>query len=122
MMSPHGCGPGPRILGPSGDAADRRGAAGRHPAHWCPCTDYGSHANYEALREGLRALGYIEGQTIIIECRETAGRYERVTQHADELVRLKVDVLITDGLPAARAAKEATKTIPIVMGARIPSR
>ena len=76
-----------------------------------------SHPNYQALREGLRALGYVEGQTIIIECREAAGRYERVAQHADELVRLKVDVLVTDGLRAARAAKEATKTIPIVMGA-----
>ena len=76
-----------------------------------------SHPNYQALREGLRALGYVEGQTIIIECRETAGRNERVAQHADELVRLKVDVLVTDGLPAARAAKQATKTIPIVMGA-----
>jgi putative ABC transport system substrate-binding protein len=75
------------------------------------------HPNYQALREGLRALGYVEGQTIIIECREAAGRYERVVQHADELVRLKVDVLVTDGLRAARAAKEATKTIPIVMGA-----
>ena len=76
-----------------------------------------SHQNYQALREGLRALGYLEGQTIMVECRETAGRYERVTQHAEELVRLKVDVLITDGLPAARAAKNATKTIPIIMGA-----
>jgi len=76
-----------------------------------------SHPNYEALREGLRALGYVEGQTIIIECREAAGRYERAAGHAAELVRLKVDVLVTDGLPAARAAKQATKTIPVVMGA-----
>jgi len=76
-----------------------------------------SHPNYQALREGLRALGYVEGQTIIIECREAAGRYERAAGHAAELVRLKVDVLVTDGLPAARAAKQATKTIPVVMGA-----
>ena len=76
-----------------------------------------SHPNYQALREGLRALGYVEGQTIIIECREAAGRYERAAEHAAELVRLKVDVLVTDGLPAARAAKQATKTIPVVMGA-----
>ena len=76
-----------------------------------------SHPNYQALREGLRALGYVEGQTIIIECRDAAGRYERTEQHAAELVRLKVDVLVTDGMSAARAAKQATKTIPIVMGA-----
>jgi len=76
-----------------------------------------SHPNYQALREGLRALGYVEGQTIIIECRDAAGRYERVAQHAAELVRLKVDVLVTDGISAARAAKQATRTIPIVMGA-----
>ena len=76
-----------------------------------------SHPNYLALREGLRALGYVEGQTIIIECRDAAGRYERAVEHALELVRLKVDVLVTDGMPAARAAKQATKTIPIVMGA-----
>ena len=76
-----------------------------------------SHPNYQALRDGLRALGYVEGQTIIVECREAAGRYERAEQHAAELVRLKVDVLVTDGLPAARAAKQATKTIPVVMGA-----
>jgi putative tryptophan/tyrosine transport system substrate-binding protein len=75
-----------------------------------------SHPNYQALREGLRALGYVEGTTIIIECREAAGRYERVPELAAELVRLRVDVLVTDGLSPARAAKQATKTIPIVMG------
>jgi putative ABC transport system substrate-binding protein len=76
-----------------------------------------SHPNYQALREGLRSLGYVEGQTIIIECRDAVGRYERAVEHAAELVQLKVDVLVTDGLPAARAAKHATKTIPIIMGA-----
>jgi putative ABC transport system substrate-binding protein len=76
-----------------------------------------AHPNYQALREGLRTLGYVEGQTIIIECREAAGRYERVAEIALELVQLKVDVLLTDGLLPARAAKQATKTIPIVMGA-----
>jgi putative ABC transport system substrate-binding protein len=76
-----------------------------------------SHPNYQALRGGLRALGYVEGKTIIIECRDAAGRYERAVEHAAELVRLKVDVLVTDGMSAARAAKQATKTIPIVMGA-----
>jgi len=75
-----------------------------------------SHPNYQALREGLRALGYVEGKTIIIECREAAGRYERVSALAADLVRLKLDVLVTDGLASARAAKQATTTIPIVMG------
>jgi ABC-type uncharacterized transport system substrate-binding protein len=75
------------------------------------------HPNYQALRQGLGALGYVEGQTIVIECREAAGRYERVAEMAAELVQLKVDVLLTDGLLPARAAKQATKTIPIVMGA-----
>ena len=75
-----------------------------------------SHPNYQALRAGLRALGYVEGKTILIECRAAAGHYERVPPLAAELVRLKVDVLVTDGLSPARAAKQATKTIPIVMG------
>ena len=47
-----------------------------------------AHPNYQALPEGLRALGYVEGQTIIIECRDAAGRYERVAEQAAELVRL----------------------------------
>jgi putative tryptophan/tyrosine transport system substrate-binding protein len=76
-----------------------------------------ANPNYQALREGLRALGYVEGQTIVIECREAARRYERVAEMAAELVQLKVDVLLTDGLLPARAAQQATKTIPIVMGA-----
>ena len=75
-----------------------------------------AHPNYQALREGLSALGYVDGRTIIIECREAAGRHERVSELAAELVRLKVDVLLTDGTQGARAAKEATNTIPIVMG------
>jgi putative ABC transport system substrate-binding protein len=75
-----------------------------------------SHRNYRALREGLRALGYVESKTILIECREAPGHYERVPPLAAELVRLKVDVIVTDGLSPALAAKQATKTIPIVMG------
>jgi len=66
-----------------------------------------------AARAGVRH----EGQTIIIECRDAGGRYDRVGEQTAELVRLKLDVLITDGLPAALAAKQATKTIPIILGA-----
>jgi putative ABC transport system substrate-binding protein len=74
-----------------------------------------SHPNFVALREGLTALGYVEGRTIIIECREAAGRSEQLPEQAAELVRLGVDVLLTDGTRAALAAQRATKAIPIVM-------
>jgi putative ABC transport system substrate-binding protein len=68
-----------------------------------------------ALREGLHDLGYDEGRSIVIEYRWAEGRYDRLPGLATELVRLKVDVIVTQGVPAARAAKNATRTIPIVM-------
>ncbi len=67
------------------------------------------------FRQGLRELGYVEGQNIIIECRGAAGATDRLHGFAAELVRLKVDVLVAQGTPSALAAKQATKTIPIVM-------
>ncbi len=70
--------------------------------------------NLEALRTGLRELGYIEGQTITIEARWADGHIERLPQLAAELVRLPVHVLCTAGGPASGAAKQATSTIPIV--------
>ena len=70
--------------------------------------------NIEALRQGLRELGYIEGQHIAIEARYADGRDERFADLAVELASLKVDVIVTWGTPAARAAKRATRTIPIV--------
>jgi putative tryptophan/tyrosine transport system substrate-binding protein len=69
----------------------------------------------EALRQGLRELGYVEGKNIIIEWRSAEGKLDRLPALADELVRLKADVIVTSGGQATRAAKEATKTIPIVM-------
>ena len=69
----------------------------------------------EALRTGLRDLGYIEGKNIVIEYRWADGKYERLADLAGELVRLKVDVLVTHGTSGTRAAKQATTTIPIVM-------
>ena len=69
----------------------------------------------EAFREGLRKLGYIEGKNIVIEWRSGEGKAERVPALAAELVRLKVDVIVTDGSNSTRRAKEATSTIPIVM-------
>jgi putative tryptophan/tyrosine transport system substrate-binding protein len=68
----------------------------------------------EVFRQGLRELGYVEGQTIAIESRFAEGRPERLPALAAELVRLKVDVIVTAAPPAPEAAKQATSTIPIV--------
>jgi putative tryptophan/tyrosine transport system substrate-binding protein len=68
-----------------------------------------------ALREGLRDLGYVEGQNLTIESRWAEGQYGRLPDLAAELVRLKVDVIVTYAPPAIQAAKQATGTIPIVM-------
>ena len=69
----------------------------------------------EALRQGLRELGYIEGKNIFIEWRSAEGKFDRLPELAAELVRLKVDVIVTGGEAATRPAKEATTSIPIVM-------
>jgi putative tryptophan/tyrosine transport system substrate-binding protein len=68
----------------------------------------------EALRQGLRDLGYVEGQNITIEYRWAEGKPERIRELAEELVRLKVDVIITASSIYVEAAKRATSTIPIV--------
>ncbi|MBI4593236.1 MAG: ABC transporter substrate-binding protein [Candidatus Rokubacteria bacterium] len=70
---------------------------------------------WEPLRQGLRELGYVEGKNIVLESRRSEGRSERWADLAAELVRLKVDVIVIVGTPAALAAKRATTTIPIVM-------
>ena len=72
-------------------------------------------ANLDALRKGLRDLGYVEGRNLIIEYRSADGHAERFPDLASELVRLKVDLIVTRGTPAAIAAKNATGTIPVVM-------
>jgi putative ABC transport system substrate-binding protein len=73
-------------------------------------------ARAEGIRLALRDLGYIEGQNIAIEYRYAEGRPDRAPEHAAELVRLKVDIIVVaSGDPWIRAAKNATKTIPIVM-------
>ncbi len=69
----------------------------------------------EVFRQGLRELGYIEGKSIVIEYRYADGRLERLPALAEELVRLKVDIIVTDTGAPARAAKKATSTIPIVV-------
>ena len=68
----------------------------------------------DAFRQGLRELGYVEGQNIVLEHRFGEGKLERLADLAAELVRLKVDVLLAINVAAARAAKDVTKTIPIV--------
>jgi putative ABC transport system substrate-binding protein len=68
----------------------------------------------QAFRQGLRELGYVEGQNVVIEYRYAEGKFERLPTLADELVRLNVDVIFAQAAPAIRAAKQATKTIPIV--------
>jgi len=69
----------------------------------------------EAFRQGLREQGYVEGKNITIEYRWADGRYDHLPELAAELVRLKVDLIVTHGTPGTRAAKQATSTIPIVM-------
>ena len=73
-------------------------------------------ARFEGIRLALRERGYIEGQNIAIEYRYAEGKLDRLPELAAELVRLKVDIIVvTGGDPDIRAAKNATKTIPIVM-------
>ncbi len=70
---------------------------------------------FEAFRQGLRELGYVEGQSITIESRWAEGKYERYSALAADLVRLKVDVIVAVGGRATQDAQQATRTIPIVM-------
>ena len=69
----------------------------------------------DSLRAGLRELGYVEGKNLLIEYRWAEGRYETLGALAADLVRLKVAMILTQGTDGTRAAKQATKTIPIVM-------
>jgi putative ABC transport system substrate-binding protein len=80
---------------------------------------FGSPASswIEALRQGLREVGLVEGRTIVTEWRSAEGRYERLPGFATELVHLGVDVLIAHPTVAVQAARRATTTIPIVMPA-----
>ena len=70
----------------------------------------------EAFRQGLRDLGWVEGQNIAIEVRYAEGKREQLPELAAELVRLKVDLIFASTTPAALAAKHATMTMPIVIG------
>ena len=72
-------------------------------------------AQFTELRQGLRDLGYAEGHNLVIECRAAPGKAERIPDLAAELVRLNVDIIVAEGTVSALAAKQATRTIPIVM-------
>ena len=74
-------------------------------------------ARYDSFRQGLRKLGYIEGKNIFIEIRTAEGKQDRLSDFATELVKLKVDVIVTAGTPGVLAAKNATSAIPIVFWA-----
>jgi ABC-type uncharacterized transport system substrate-binding protein len=76
-----------------------------------------SPRNLEAFRQGLRDLGYTEGKNLIIEYKYADGRFERLPALAEELVRLKIEIIVADTTAAARGAKKATSTIPIVIAA-----
>jgi putative ABC transport system substrate-binding protein len=78
-------------------------------------SSYARHVN--AFRQGLRELGYVEGKNITVESRWAEDKYDRLLDLAAELVRLKVDLIVTHGTPGALAAQRATTTIPIVMAA-----
>ncbi len=73
-------------------------------------------ARVEAFRQGLRELGYVEGKNIVIELRSAEGEQDRLPALVAELVRLKIDIIVSAGPSVTRAAKAATTTIPIVMG------
>jgi len=96
-------------------AAGAQRASGPHRIGWLSASSSASGLpNLDALRAGLRELGYVEGQNITIDPRWADGRVDRLPQLAAELVRLPVHVLCTEGSPASGAAKQATSTIPIV--------
>jgi putative ABC transport system substrate-binding protein len=77
-------------------------------------TDVLTNQNQEALRQGLRDLGYVEGRNIAFEDRYGEGYTNRLASLANELVKLNVNVIVASATPAAQAAQNATKTIPIV--------
>ena len=95
----------------SGAATDES-SSDRVPSCYLPSSNT---ARIEAFRQGLRELGYVEGKNIVIEWRSAEGKPDRLPELAAELVRLKVDVIVTGGPTVTHVAKEATATIPIVM-------
>jgi putative tryptophan/tyrosine transport system substrate-binding protein len=100
------------------------GTAAAQPAEKIPRVGYispGSSSDparlrrFEAFRQGLQELGYVEGRNIALEPRWADGKYDRYPALAADLIRLKVDVIVTGGGAATQAAQRATRTVPIVM-------
>ena len=98
-------------------AAEAQQAAKVPRIGWLVANLAGKSHMTEAFLQGLRDLGYIEGRNVAIEIRDAEGKLERLPALAAELVALKVDVILAGGTAQALAAKEATKTIPIVFTA-----
>ena len=92
----------------------RRSKRRRYPRSVGCESGFGTGRGFEIFRQALRNLGYIEGKNVIIEHRSAEGRLDRLTAAAEELARLRVDVFLTSSTEEVDAAKNATKTIPIV--------
>ena len=102
------------LLAPLGAAAQQPGKVPRIGYFSAGSPSSAPHL-LEAFRKGLRELGWVEGQNIVVDYRFAEGRFDRLPDLAAELVRLKVDIIVAVPTPAAAAAKNATETIPIVM-------
>jgi len=98
-------------------AADAQQAAKIARIGWLAVNLAASPHMYEAFRQGLRDLGYVEGGNVVIESRSAEGKFERLPALAAELVALKVDVILAAGTSQALAARQATRTLPIVFTA-----
>ena len=101
-------------LGASPLAAEAQQAAKVARIGWLATNRAASPHLHEAFRQGLRDLGYVEGRNVVIETRNAEGKFERLPALAAELATLKVDVIVAPTTPAAVAAQQATRTLPIV--------
>ena len=113
-----GCLINPVCSGPACCCSHSRGAAANESpriGYLSPTSPSVSPTRIEAFRQGLRELGYVEGKNIVIEYRYAEGKFDRLPALAAELVRLKVDLIVTTGPTVTHAAKEATTKVPIVM-------
>ena len=97
------------------DAESQQAAKVARIGYLSPLSADADTANREAFRQGLRTLGYVEGQNTLIEARHADGNLERLAELAIEIARLDVDVVVAATTPAVRAVQHATATIPVVM-------